>query len=59
MDIATVLRVLSFVGTETPAFLQLFNAVKSTFSISDQITLDTAYAKARIAADQAHNGAQA
>lgn len=58
MDLATILAILQLAGTETPAFIALFNEVKSAFSTSDQTQLDAMLATANAQADAQHVNAQ-
>lgn len=58
MDLATILAILQLAGTETPAFIALFQEVKAAFSTDDQAQLDAMLLEANAQADAQHTSAQ-
>lgn len=58
MPIAAILAAIQMVGSETPAFIALFNEVKPLFGDDDQATLQKAYDDAMKASDKAHDDFQ-
>lgn len=58
MNVATILQILQLAGTETPAFIALFNEVKNALSTSDQAALDQALVDSNAVADAQHQAAQ-
>jgi len=59
LAIAGVLKAVQLAGANLPAFLELFNQVKATFSETDQATLQNAYDLAMAKARSEHAATQA
>lgn len=59
MDITKILETVMAIGSDLPAYKQLFDQVVSTFGERDQEKLRATYAEALAAADKAHAAAQA
>ncbi len=59
MDLTKILNAVVSIGSDLPAFKQIFDEVVQTFEPTDQATLQQAYADAMVAADKAHAAAQA
>lgn len=58
MPILAIIEALKLAGTATPAFIELFNLVKSTFNEEDRSKLEDAYQDAMRASDAQHEAAQ-
>jgi len=58
MDLAAILAILQLAGTETPAFIALFNEVKAAFGTSDQATLQKMLDDANAQADAQYNASE-
>lgn len=58
LKLVDVIRTLSELGTATPAFIALFDKVKSTFTESEQEVLQRAYEKAREKTNVDHEALQ-
>lgn len=58
MPIEAILEAIKLVGSETPAFIALFNEVKPLFGSEDQATLQTAYDAAMAQSDRQHQDFQ-
>lgn len=58
MTLAAILNAISLVGSNTPAFLALFEQIKDTFGEDDRATLEAAYAEAMAVAEEQHRRAQ-
>lgn len=56
--VAAILEILTLVGTDTPAFIALYNQVVSAMSQTDQQKLKDAYAAAKALSDAQHEEAQ-
>jgi hypothetical protein len=58
-DLSSILKTLTMVGTELPAYKALFDSVKSAFGEHDQAKLQEAYAAAMADNDAGHARLQA
>lgn len=58
VDFTTVLKTIDLIGSATPAFKALFDAVMVLFSEEDQEKLKEAYKNARARSDEAHENLQ-
>jgi hypothetical protein len=58
MDLLAVLAALQLVGSQTPAFIALFEEVQKAFSTEDQAVLQEAIASLDQQADAQHQIAQ-
>jgi hypothetical protein len=59
MNVSTLMAILELAGTDTPAFIALYNQVVQSLSSDDQTQLKLAYEAAQAASDEQHSEAQA
>lgn len=58
LKLVDIIRTLTAVGSATPAFVDLFNQVKATFTPQEQEVLQHAYEEAKAKSDAAHEALQ-